>query len=212
MNPYLITAIVALAVASTGWYFFGSKKNKFIAASMSRDLEEILNPRTTNYVNIGGVIGYNFSYALTAPFTNAKGTMTLSPRHSLLYLPVSMVLGVRDRFYINVFTKKKLRGEGHLVETRYMPRAAIEGRESMKSKQVQKTGKNFTLLWRGEDLSGDLEKILEALPDPLYMRHFCVYRDNKTFFIHMRPHGGKLKGNVEAIVARLPVFFEKEKE
>jgi len=209
MNPLFITAIVLLAAASTGWYFLGTRKNKFIAASMSRDLEDILKPRTTNYVNIGGVIGYNFSYALSAPFTNAKGTMTLSPRHSLLYLPISMVLGVRDRFYVNIFTKKKLRGEAHLVESRYVGRAGIEGRASMESKQVQKSGKNFTLLWRGEDLSGDLEKILESLPNPEYMRHFCAYRDNKTFFIHMRPHGGKLKGNVEAIAARLSLFFDK---
>ncbi|MBN2873868.1 MAG: hypothetical protein JXM71_02140 [Spirochaetales bacterium] len=212
MNPLLITALIFLALASTGWYFYGTKKNKFIASSMSRDLEAILKPRTTNYVNIGGVIGYNFTYALPAPFTSAKGTMTMSPRHSLLYLPVSLLMGVRDRFFVNIFTKKKLRAEAHLVESSYLGKARIEGSENMDSRQVVNKGKSYTLLWKGEDLSFDLEKLLESLPEPGFLRHFCVYPGNKTFFIHLRPQGGNIKGDVEAIYERLQVFYQKEKE
>ena len=73
---------------------------------MSGALEELLKPGNTNYVNIGGSIGYNFAYSLSGDWTKAKGTMTLNARHSLLYLPFSLLLGVRDRFYVNIFIRE----------------------------------------------------------------------------------------------------------
>ena len=212
MNPYTLVALIALAVAATGSYFFGTKKNRWIVSSLSKELEAALKPLTTNYVNIGGAIGYNFTYALQPPYTNAKGTITLSPRHSLLYLPFSLLIGVRDRFFINIFTKKRLRGEGHLVQTAYFKSARIEGADTMERKDVLKGNVRFTLLWRGADLSNDLEKILEALPEPPRLRHFCAYPETKTFFVHCLPKAGGIGGNLEAIMIRLSGFLTKEKE
>jgi len=212
MNPYTLVALIALAVAATGSYFIGTKKNRWIASSLSTELEGALKPLTTNYVNIGGAIGYNFTYVLQPPYTNAKGTITLSPRHSLLYLPFSLLLGIRDRFFVNIFTKKKFRGEGHLVQAAYLKRARIDGAESMERREAANGDVPFVLLWRGADLSNDLEKLLDALPDPSRLRHFCAYPDTKTFFIHCLPMRGRIGANLEAIQQRLPVFLAKEKE
>lgn len=212
MNPYTLVAIVILAVASTGAYFFGTKKNRWIASTLTRELEEVLKPLTSNYVNIGGSIGYNFAYSLPNPYTSAKGTITLSPRHSLLYLPFSLLIGVRDRFFVNVFTKKKLRGEGHLVQAGYLKKANITGIELMEQREVRKGDKSFVLAWKGADLSADLEKLLDALPDPGSLRHFCSYPETRTFFVHGVPRRVELRGNLEAIHLRLPGFLSKEKE
>jgi len=211
MNPLFITAIVLLAVASTGWYFLGTKKNKFIAASISRDLEDLLKPRTTNYVNIGGVIGYNFSYALPAPYTNAKGTITLSPRHSLLYLPISKLLGIGDRFFVNVFTKRKIVGEAHVVDSTYLRKANIEDLDSMERREVEARGKKFILLWRTADLSRVLDETLAGVDDPTILRHFCAYPSTGTFFIHLRPKDGQIEETVQSLVKRFPDYMEKEK-
>ena len=211
MNPLGLSAIIILAAVATGAYFYGMKKNRWVVARLSKDLEEVLKPVSTNYVNIGGAIGYNFAYALPAPFTNAKGTITLSPRHSLLYLPFSLLIGVRDRFFVNIFTKKKLRGEGHIVEASYFKKAKIEGSDSMQRKDSRKANKDFILLWRGADLSSDLEKLLEALPDATRIRHFCAYPETKTFFIYANPYLGQTRDNLEVIVQRLSNFLEKEK-
>ncbi len=179
---------------------------------MSKDLEEALRPITSNYVNIGGSIGYNFTYLLNDPYTSAKGTVTLSPRHSLLYLPFSLLIGVRDRFFVNIFTQKKLRGESHLVEASYLKKANITGIDSMQRREVAKGEKSFVLLWKGTDLSSNLQTILDALPEPVRLRHFCSFPENKTFFIHESPWNGQVKGNMEAILKHLPGFFGKEKE
>lgn len=207
MNPYLLSAIIALALVSTAQYFLGSRKNRWISARMSKQLEEALKPTNTNYTNIGGVIGYNFAYSMPAPFTNAKGTMTLSPRHSLLYLPFSLALGVGDRLLVNVFTKKKLAGEAHLVRASYLRRARIEGAEGMERSSVSSHGLEFVILHKGKDQAGELTALLEALPDPSALRHFCSYPDNKTFFVHLRPKSGDLGGAMDAVYKRLPRFF-----
>jgi hypothetical protein len=211
MNPLGLTAIIILAAVATGAYFYGMKKNRWVVGRLSQDLEEVLKPVSTNYVNIGGAIGYNLAYALPAPFSNAKGTITLSPRHSLLYLPFSILIGVRDRFFINIFTKKKLRGEGHIIEASYLRKAKIDGMDSMQRQDTSKDNKDFVLLWRGADLSSDLEKLLQALPDASRIKHFCAYPETKTFFIYANPLKGQTKDNLEAIFKRLPGFMEKEK-
>lgn len=211
MNPYIISGIVVLAVLSTVSYFFGTKKNRWIVSTMSKQLENVLKPRSTNYVNIGGAIGYNFSYALPAPYTNAKGTITLSPRHSLLYLPFSRLLGIGDRFFVNVFTKKKLRGEAHIVDSTYMGKANIDGVGSMERREIESKGKKFILLWRSLDLSAELETALSSLDDPSSLRHFCSYPDTGTFFIHLRPKSGQIEDTVRALAAHFSDFLEKEK-
>jgi len=211
MIPYMISALVVLALISMVSYFLGTKKNRWVVSSMSRQLENVLAPRSTNYVNIGGVIGYNFSYAMSAPYTNAKGTITLSPRHSLLYLPISKLLGIGDRFFVNVFTKKKIKGEAHIVDSGYLRKANIEGLDSMERRETESKGKKFILLWRTSDMSKVLESTLASVNDPASLRHFCAYPSTGTFFIHLRPKSGQIEETVKALAKRFPDYMEKEK-
>jgi hypothetical protein len=212
MNPLFISALVVLAVVSTASYYLGTKKNRWIVSTMSRQLEEALKPKTTNYVNIGGVIGYNFTYSLPAPYTSAKGTITLSPRHSLLYLPVSRLLGIGDRFFVNIFTKKKFKGEAHIVDLKYLGKANIAGVETMERRDVEAKGKKFVLMWRKADLATTLESTLAALDDPASLRHFCAYNETGTFFIHLRPKAGQLAETVQTLVKKFPEYLESGKE
>ncbi len=212
MNPYIISALVVLAVLSTAAYYLGSKKNRWIVSRISGQLEEALKPRTTNYVNIGGVIGYNFSYALPAPYTSAKGTITMSPRHSLLYLPVSRLLGVSDRFFVNVFTKKKIQGEAHIVDAKYLRKANIDGLDSMERRETEAGGKKFVLLWRKRDMSAMLESTLASIEDASSLRHFCAYPETGTFFIHLRPKSGQILETVRSLIAKFPGFMDGGKE
>jgi len=212
MNPYFISALVVLALVSMISYFLGSKKNRWIVSSMSRQLEEVLKPRSSNYVNIGGVIGYNFTYALPAPYTNAKGTMTLSPGHSILYLPISKLLGVGDRLFVNVFTKKKIKGEAHLVDLKYLKKANIAGLDSMQSRELEAHGKKFVALWKRVDQSAALEATLASLEDVASLRHFCAYPETGTFFIHLRPKAGQISEIAQALFNKFPDFIESGKE
>lgn len=211
MSPYTLVALVVLALFATGAYFYGTKKNRWIVSRLTKELEGLLKPRSSNYVNIGGNIGYNFVYAMAEPFTNAKGTITLSPRHSVLYLPFSLLLGVRDRYFINLFTKQKIRGEAHLVAASHLKKANIAGLVSMERRDAERNGRSFVLLWRGADLSTELGKVLDSLPDTAGFKHFCAYPETKTFFLHGTPRGASLEGNLDAALKRVSLFTGKEK-
>jgi hypothetical protein len=213
LNPYLLVALLVLGVAASAQFFFGRKRNKAIAASISRGVEELLKPNHTNYVNIGGTIGYNFVYTLSnGPWISAKGTMTMSPRHSMLYLPISRLLGFTDRFYINLFTKKKIKGEAHIISKATLRRTKIDGLDTMSRREIEAGGQRFVMLWRGQDLSGELEAFLTAFPDPKRLRHFCSYPDNKTLFLFTVPKGGEVAEELRAVLHAAPKFLDAKKE
>lgn len=210
MNSYILSGLVVLAILTTLAYFYGAKKNRWLAFRLSEDIEAALKPKTTQYVNIGGNIGYNFVYALREPFSSAKGTITLSPRHSLLYLPLSLLFGFRDRYFLNLFTKKAIRGEGHIVAASRLKSARIVGVDEMERREKTKEGIPFVLLWRGADLSAELSALLEAIPEVTALRHFCAYPETGTFFLHGTPRGNVLGGNLAAVMGGVHRFFEGE--
>lgn len=206
-DPLFIFAIALLGIGATVQYFLGVKKNRWLGKLMSTQAENVFKPKDTNYVNIGGAIGFNFVYKMREPWKEVKGSFTLFPRHSLLYQPFSLAIGNSDRFYLNLFTEKKLAGEGHIVEKRHLNRTKIDGIDSMERMEVQKAGKSFTLLWRQGDLKQALQKTLDSFPEPETLSHFCCYGDNKTFFLFLRPKKGAIENNLRKFVEICPEYF-----
>lgn len=205
MNQYLLFGIVALAIAATGAYFFGVRKNRALAAAYSAECEGALRPKDRDYVNIGGAIGFQLTYRLGEPWTEAKGTITLAARQSLLYLPVSLLLGMRDRFAINVFTARAMRGEGHLLSASWERAhgASIEGRDRMKRETLDAGGKHFVILYDHDDLAPFLKTLAENLPQAERFRHFCWYGQNKTVFLHLAPRVGTVGAVMSFVMPRV---------
>ncbi|HBK58709.1 MAG TPA: hypothetical protein DDZ37_05075 [Spirochaetaceae bacterium] len=211
MNNYLLFAIAALGVATTIQYFFGLKKNRWLGKTISMQAENLLTPKNKEYVNIGGAIGHNFTYKLREPWKEAKGTFTLFPRHSLLYMPFSLLIGGSDRFFLNLYTDRKLVGEAHIIEKAHLKRAKIEDLNEMHSERQERGGKTFFLYWRYADLREMLLATLDAMPNPSSLSHFCCYRDNKTFFLYLKPSKGEIAGNLKAFMEQCPHYFRQEK-
>lgn len=209
MEPYILPLIV-LALVTTGGYFWGRKKNRWIGAWIAREVEAALGPRDTEYVNIGGCIGYHFTYALTAPFREAKGTFALLPRHSILYLPISFLIRRHDRFYLQLFTDERLPGEAHILQEGYYEKNKdqIAGVEAMRRDRVVMRGKGYVLLWRHAGLDRRLRRLLERLEvcgeTPL---HFCCYPGNRNFFLFIAPVHGRLEPLLRATVEELKTWL-----
>jgi hypothetical protein len=207
MDSFYFFPLLALGLAATVQYFLGSKKNRWLGKLISGQLEDRLKPKDTEYVNIGGVIGYNFVYKLRDPWKEAKGSFTFLPRHSLLYLPFALLVGHTDRFYINLFTDKRLLGEGHILDARHNRMTKIDGVASMTKESLEKNGKTFYLYWRDEAMHQALRQTLDAFPEPQTLSHFCCYDDNKTFFLFLRPMKGKVEANFAAFAETCSRYF-----
>lgn len=206
-TPYLIPLLL-LGIAGSAQYILGSRKNRWLGKQMSIQAERVFSPKDKEYVNIGGVLGHNFVYKLREPWKEAKGSFVFIPRHSLLYVPFSyLLIGNRDRFYINLFTDKKLAGEGHIIEKGHLARAKIDGMAQMQREEATVAGKTFVFLWRQNGLLPVLKRTLEALPDPSTLAHFCCFGDNKTFYLFLKPKKGAIEDNAKKFLELCPEYF-----
>lgn len=210
MNWYILPLLL-LAIYAIINYFRGMKKNKWISGFIASETESILKPKDTEYVNIGGLIGYNFTYTLHEPFSTAKGTFALIPRQSAFYMPLVLLLGGKDRYYLTVFTAKKLAGEGHIIEERYFRKISqtITGIESLRQERIQKGKRFYVILWDAPKLQERLHKVLDEAEELHLLRHFCVYRDNSNFYIFMEPKRHGIEALLGSIHKNFSLFWEK---
>ncbi len=209
--PGYIIPIIALALLSTLGYFRGRKKNRWIAGWIGKECEQVLRPKTTEYVNIGGTIGYNLTYSLAPPLKEAKGTFTLLPRQSVLYLPISLLITRHDRFYLHVYASVKLLGEGHIIRENYLPkmRVHIAGLENMKREVVLRDNIRYLLLWKQSHLEEPLKKLFREFAHPEDLLHFCSYKDTKVFFFYIIPRKDHIASHLQAFRKVLPEFLSK---
>lgn len=209
MEPYILPLIV-LALMTTAGYFWGRKKNRWIGGWISKETETALQPKDTQYVNIGGTIGYHFTYALKAPFKEAKGTFTLLPRQSILYLPLSVLIRRHDRFYLQLYTDERLPGEAHILREDYYRKDPnrITGAEGMRRDRVTVGGRAYVLLWRHAGLDRRLRRLLERLEGrDETLLHFCCYPGNHNFFFYIAPVHGRLEPLLRAAVEELKTWL-----
>ncbi len=104
---YFIGIVLLAGTASLG-FFWGRKKNLSLARRIGKITEEFLKPVDQNYIWIGGEIGYKASYILKGSFTKKCRTMlTLLPRQSPFWIPVSLLLTRYDRFYMSYILEKE---------------------------------------------------------------------------------------------------------
>lgn len=211
MDYQYIVPLIVLGLVSTLGYFRGRKKNRWISGWISREAEEVLKPRDTDYVNFGGTIGYNFIYKLTKPYREAKGSFTLLPRQSLLYMPISLLVSRHDKYFLQLYVDGKLAGEGHIIARSYLSKArnAVVGFSELHRRTAYQDGKAFELLWDRQGMDGRLEKLLENIRNPELLRHFCCYADNKNFFLYMQPKREQLGETLRSIYTGLKPFFLK---
>lgn len=209
MEPYILPLIV-LALVTTGGYFWGRKKNRWIGAWIARETEAALRPRDTEYVNIGGCIGYHFTYALASPFREAKGTFALLPRHSILYLPISFLVRRHDRFYLQLFTDERLPGEAHILREDYFQKDPnrITDIQAMRQDRMMMGGRAYVLLWRHAGLDRRLRRLLERLEGRgETLLHFCSFPGNRNFFLYVAPVRGRLEPLLGATVEELKTWL-----
>ncbi len=208
MSDYLVPIIV-LALYATLGYFRGKKKNSWIAGWISRETEDALNPADTDYVNIGGCIGYNFTYSLKGSFKAASGTITMLPRQSALYFPVSLLTTKNDRLYLNIRAEGKLAGEGHVVAQKYITsaRKLISGFESFNREKYVSKEDVFYLLWNTPGMETMLREFIDKTGADKNLRHFCCHAENKNFFFHVKPRREKLGVFLKSAVLNLGIFY-----
>lgn len=195
MNDIVTTPIFFLFIAfsfllSFG-YFWGRRRNKGIFLSAFNALVEVAQPVDQTFTTIGGVVGYHANLYLKkdSPVSRIDATITLLPRHSWLYIPISLIIMRYDRLFVTLYIKPKLPGEGHIIEKTY---AGFRGPKIKNADRLQKElirwrNFQFYLYYETMKVRDQLMQYIDQNPEPGIIRHIALIPEQKKCFVFMIP-------------------------
>jgi len=187
---------IGFSFALTLGYFWGKRKNHKIILSACQDLVAVVEPEDQNFTNIGGAIGYhaNLICKKGSPFSRVDATITLLPRHSWLYLPISKMIRKYDRMFITLYFDRPLSEEAHLIEARHagLGQRKIRNAQRLKKEELKWGKYNFFLYYNSSKTHDAFIGFTRKNPEPGIIRHIAVVPDQKKGFVFLIPEKGKV--------------------
>jgi hypothetical protein len=192
INQPVFFLLIAFSVLLTFGYFRGRRLNKSISLSALNDLVEVVRPDDQVFTNIGGAIGYHANLLIKkkgAPLSRVDATITLLPRHSWLYFPVSKLVKKFDRMFVTIYLKKGPSGEGHLIEAKYSKfgRSKITNASGLNKREVKWGEHDFYVFYKNKEMYDRLMEFIRTNPEPGTIRHIAIVPEGKKGFIFMVP-------------------------
>lgn len=208
MSLLLPLVILPVSAALMFAHVYGQRKNRHIASQLAASLEAFYHPEEKRYQSIGGVIGYHIYYQLSGHIRRLVGTLTLLPRHALLYLPISRLLGRRDQLRLTLHTEETPFGEGHIVDPGQLDSGLLflASEEEMERRAVTVEGREFYILSFNPMVAQRLETFLRALPDTTGLVAFSSSRLEKQYTLIADPTPEALMPLIEAVQRRFSLL------
>lgn len=185
-------------------FYWGRRENKRLFLAAFNDLVDVIKPDDQNFTNIGGLVGYHANLIINkndSAFTKVDATITLLPRHSLLYMPISIMIMRFDRLFITMYHRSALSGEGHLIEKRY---AGFRGPKITNAHRLEKMeikwGRyDFLLYFEQVKLRDRFLAFVKRNPDPGIIRHIAIVANQRKCFLFLIPKKGQVKENLTPV-------------
>ena len=173
-------------------YFWGRRLNRKIYQAAFNGLVDVVKPDDQTFTNIGGAVGFHanlFVKKKGAPFSRVDATITLLPRHSWLYLPISKLIRKYDRLFITLYLKKPPSEEAHMIERKYSKfmGAKIENVHLMHHETVKWENFDFHLYYSSQEMLEKMRAFIKKNPAPGIIRHIALVPGQKKGFIFMIP-------------------------
>jgi hypothetical protein len=199
----LFYLFIAFSAALSMGYFWGRRTNKRVYLSAFNALVDIVSPDDQTYTNIGGLVGYHANLLIKRKslISRVDATITLLPRHSLLYLPFSKLIMRHDRLFVSIHLKSALPGEAHLIEAKYagFRSPKIRNANRLNCREVRWGNYDFLLYYERVTMSDRLTEYMHAHPDPGIVRHIALVPDQRKCFVFMIPRQNEVKGDFQPV-------------
>ncbi|MCX8095049.1 MAG: hypothetical protein N3D74_02515 [Caldisericia bacterium] len=188
----IILLMLILGGLTSLQFFKGRKLNTLMMVKYIRDFEENLKPKDKLYTYIGGYIGFKANYDFNDKLIKKlELTLTLLPRHSLLYLPISYLTRKHDRLYVVLRLNEKFGYDAHIIKKHfYFPGPMIDNIETYKKENMTFDGKEFYVFYKNKI---DLENLIELSKDTVgfkNLRHIGYTRETNVLFLLLKPELG----------------------
>ncbi len=205
---------VAFSFLLTFGYFHGRRQNRELFLSVFNDLMTVFRPDDQTFTNIGGAIGYHANLFIKkkgAFLSRIDATITMLPRHSWLYLPLSKLIRKYDRLFLELYVKNAPAEECHLIEKQYsrFAGARITGTERLNKETVAWGAYTFYLYYESMETHARLTGFMDQNPDPGILRHIAIVPGQKKCFIFMIPRKGQVARYLSPVYRWLPSVVKK---
>lgn len=201
-QPLFYLFIAATFLLAFG-YFYGRRRNRSIVSHAFAELVDVIRPVDQTYTNIGGAVGYHavFRAPSDSVVAQAEITLTLLPRHSWLYLPISLLLRRWDRLYLMLGLRRTPPAEGHLIEAGYhrFRGPSITNERRMTREEVRWGSRDFVLLHMTQNTRKHFMRLMQQLPVPDGIKHVAFVPHQKRCFVFIVPAPEAVKASLDPL-------------
>jgi len=201
-NQVLFTIIFVLAGISVIQYYRGRKLNLLLMEHYIRAVKEIVKPEDENYTWLGGYIGFRAEYKVNRDnIRKFEYTLTLLPRHSILYFPISLLTSRHDKLYFVIRPFVEIRREAHLIQKGYYRlKPDIENEPLLQKETIEIAGKEYEALFEKKRDIENLRELVENLSKPHNVKHLSLTPKTNVFYVLMKPEPDTIGEDVEKLV------------
>ncbi|ASJ12745.1 hypothetical protein [Thermococcus thioreducens] len=197
-----ILVIMVLAALTTIQFYKGRKLNLQLMYHYLKSIEEVVKPEDKEYVWLGGYIGFRATYKVNREnIRKFEYTLTLLPRHSLLYFPIALITSRHDKLYVVVKPFAQIKREAHLIQKGYYRmRPDIENEPLLQKEVIEIAGKKYEALYeKRRDIEG-LRALIEGMSKPHNVKHISLTPKTNVFYVLMKPEPDTIGEDVEKIL------------
>ncbi|NJE02786.1 hypothetical protein [Thermococcus sp. MV11] len=201
-NQVLFAAIFLIAGISALQFYRGRKLNLMLMEHYIKAIKEVVKPEDELYTWLGGYIGFRAEYKINrSNVRKMEFTLTLLPRHSLLYFPIALITSRHDKLYIVIKPFSDIRREAHLIQKGYYRmRPGIENEDLLQKEIIEVAGRQYEALYEKRRDVENLKALIESLSNPRNVKHVSLTPKTNVFYVLMKPEPDTIGEDVERIV------------
>ncbi|MCD6373234.1 MAG: hypothetical protein J7L37_06790 [Thermococcus sp.] len=201
-NQTLFAIIFVLAGISVIQYYRGRKLNLLLMEHYIKAVKDVIKPEDETYTWLGGYIGFRAEYKVNRDnIRKFEFTLTLLPRHSILYFPISLLTSRHDKLYIVIRPFAQIKREAHLIQKGYYRlKPDIENEAFLQKETVEIAGKKYEALYEKKRDIENLKEFIESLSNPHNVKHVSLTPKTSVFYVLMKPEPDTIGEDVEKTV------------
>jgi len=187
----LFAILVLFAGVTTLQFFYGRKINIFLMKGIVEELEETVKPKDQLYTWLGGYVGFKAEYRIDNPdIDTVEVTLTLLPRQSILYMPISKLTLKDDRLFFVLKCRHAVKGDIHAVKKGiYRFTKPIDNEIEYRAKAIRINGEEFVVYYRRKEDVDRLLKHMKNLPVK-DVKHISITPSTRVVYTFVTPRKG----------------------
>jgi hypothetical protein len=209
----LMVILVVGAAITVLQFQKGRRVNTNLMTIYIRGFESNLKLKDKTYVYLGGYVGFRAQYDLANKLSNRlEMTLTLLPRQSIFYFPISLLSKRSDRLYVIIRPSFKIQTDAHIVRKRYyLFGADIDEAPELEKIDTKFKDKEYYALFRRKSDIQKLTELINKCFDPDRLFHIGFVKRTNVLFCLMKPDPFKTPDEIRKLVEYFPkVVYEKE--